>query len=129
MQRESSERQLALAKERIAAAGKSLTAADGEAGHAAALEVGGQRLELANWLLAKALRYRSADTDACLRLARQAAEAAVDAYCLSLPSRAAEARGAWYRPKERNAGEVKATLDRMQAAGMNELYVETWYWG
>lgn len=128
MNGEAIERQLVLAEERIAVAGKSLAAAGGEAGQAA-LEVSGQRLELAKWLLAEAGRYRISDPDACLRMARQAAEAAVDAYCLSLPSRAAEARGAWYRPKERDVGEVRATLDRMQAAGMNELYVETWYWG
>ncbi|MGG1517096.1 family 10 glycosylhydrolase [Paenibacillus oryzisoli] len=41
----------------------------------------------------------------------------------------AEARGIWYRPVEKNREEVSRTLDRVQAMGANELYLETWFWG
>ncbi|MFC4777073.1 glycoside hydrolase family 10 protein [Paenibacillus sp. GCM10023252] len=62
-------------------------------------------------------------------LSKQAISAARDGYYHSLPSRTAEARGVWYRPMEKSPQEVIKTLDRMQAAGFNELYLETWFGG
>ncbi|MGG1555325.1 glycoside hydrolase family 10 protein [Paenibacillus ferrarius] len=50
-------------------------------------------------------------------------------YLMSVPSRVAEARGIWYRPVEKSREEVSRTLDRVQAMGANELYLETWFWG
>ncbi|WNR45394.1 glycoside hydrolase family 10 protein [Paenibacillus roseipurpureus] len=73
----------------------------------------------------------AAATDSALAVmnAKQAVAAAQQAYYRTLPSRVAEARGVWYRPVEKNQKEVATTLDRMQAAGFNELYLETWFGG
>lgn len=79
--------------------------------------------------LLDARKVQEADPERCLKFAEEACEAAKDGYYLTLPSRAAEARGVWYRPMEKNREEVCRTLDRMQAAGFNELYLEAWYWG
>jgi uncharacterized lipoprotein YddW (UPF0748 family) len=88
-----------------------------------------QQVERAVHLLAEARTLQVTQSDTCMRLAEQASEAAVNGYFLALPSRVAEARGVWYRPTEKNLGDVCRTLDRVQAAGFNELYLEAWFWG
>lgn len=80
-------------------------------------------------LLAEARVLQLTDSDACIRVAKQASTEALDGYFLALPSRVAEARGVWYRPMEKSREEVCRTLDRVQAAGFNELYLEAWFWG
>ncbi|MZQ87061.1 family 10 glycosylhydrolase [Paenibacillus sp. 5J-6] len=69
------------------------------------------------------------DSELCRERVQMASDAALDSYLLALPSRAAESRGVWYRPKEQSYEEVCHTMDRMQEAGFNELYLETWFWG
>lgn len=80
-------------------------------------------------LLVEARELQFIDSDACMRVAKQASVEALDGYFLALPSRVAEARGVWYRPTEKSREEVCRTLDRVQAAGFNELYLEAWFWG
>ncbi|NQX60862.1 glycoside hydrolase family 10 protein [Paenibacillus qinlingensis] len=86
-------------------------------------------LARADRLLDEARQAASTDTEGCLAKATLASTEAWEAYLLSLPSRVAEARGVWYRPVEKSREEVARTLDRVQAAGFNELYLETWLWG
>lgn len=88
-----------------------------------------QQLQKAINLLEEAYTLQDHDAENCLKKANLAIVEAQDSYLLSLPSRVAEARGVWYRPTEKNRGEVIHTLNRMQAAGLNELYLETWFWG
>lgn len=88
-----------------------------------------QHLARADQLLEEALELASTDTEGCLSKATLASTEAWEGYLLSLPSRVAEARGVWYRPVEKSREEVGRTLDRVQAAGFNELYLETWLWG
>ncbi|NOU74123.1 family 10 glycosylhydrolase [Paenibacillus sp. LMG 31458] len=80
-------------------------------------------------LLEEARELQLTDSGACMRVAKQTSAEALDGYFLALPSRVAEARGVWYRPTEQSREEVCRTLDRVQAAGFNELYLETWFWG
>ncbi|CAH1191742.1 hypothetical protein PAECIP111891_00082 [Paenibacillus allorhizoplanae] len=86
-------------------------------------------LARADQLLEEARQLASTDMEGCRSKATTASTEAWEGYLLSLPSRVAEARGVWYRPVEKNREEVGRTLDRMQAAGFNELYLETWLWG
>lgn len=79
--------------------------------------------------LQEARSVKEVSTEETMILVEQACEAAKDSYYLTLPSRAAEARGVWYRPTEKNREDVCRSLDRMQAAGFNELYLEAWFWG
>ncbi|MDR6550510.1 family 10 glycosylhydrolase [Paenibacillus qinlingensis] len=72
---------------------------------------------------------QAADAETTSSKAKLASIEAMEGYLCALPSRTAEARGVWYRPTEHNFEEVILTLDRMQAAGFNELYLETWLWG
>lgn len=88
-----------------------------------------QQLQKTINLLEEAYTLQDHDAENCLKKAQLAIVEAQDSYLLSLPSRVAEARGVWYRPTEKSLEEVSRTLDRMQAAGLNELYLETWYWG
>jgi uncharacterized lipoprotein YddW (UPF0748 family) len=88
-----------------------------------------EHVQRAVQLLAEAQILQAADSDACMRVAVQVSKAAMDGYFLALPSRVAEARGVWYRPTEQCSEDVCRTLDRMQAAGLNELYLEAWFWG
>ncbi|NOU65454.1 family 10 glycosylhydrolase [Paenibacillus sp. LMG 31461] len=86
-------------------------------------------LATADQLLEEARTLASTDAERCLSQASLASTEAWEGYLHSLPSRVAEARGVWYRPVEKSREEVGRTLDRVQAAGFNELYLETWLWG
>ncbi|WJH34847.1 family 10 glycosylhydrolase [Paenibacillus sp. CC-CFT747] len=87
------------------------------------------RLSSARERREQARRLAAASPAESVHCSRQAEAWALEGYCLSLPSRTAEARGVWYRPVERNAEEVGVTLDRMAASGLNELYLETFFQG
>ncbi|OAS19146.1 glycoside hydrolase family 10 protein [Paenibacillus oryzisoli] len=86
-------------------------------------------LARADQLLEEARQLVATDKVRCLTKATLASTEAWEGYLYSLPSRVAEARGVWYRPIEKSRDEVSRTLDRVQAAGFNELYLETWLWG
>ncbi|KRE96695.1 hypothetical protein ASG89_31025 [Paenibacillus sp. Soil766] len=88
-----------------------------------------QHLAKADKLLIEARGLQFADPEDSLSKLKLASSWALDGYLCSLPSRTAEARGVWYRAIERSREDVSRTLDRMKAAGFNELYLETWLWG
>ncbi|CAN7400031.1 family 10 glycosylhydrolase [Paenibacillus sp. LjRoot153] len=88
-----------------------------------------KHLASADRLLEEALMLQSADAEGSMSKAKLASMEAMDGYLCALPSRSAEARGVWYRPTEHSREEVSRTLERMNAAGFNELYLETWLWG
>lgn len=95
----------------------------------APFDVAKQDLARASQLLEQARQLAASNAAQSVYLTKQAVNAARDGFYHSLPSRTAEARGVWYRPMEKNPQEVMQTLDRMQAAGFNELYLETWFGG
>lgn len=64
-----------------------------------------------------------------MKYTEQATQAAYDAYYYSLPSEVGEQRAIWYRPEEKDLDDVITTLDRMEEAGFNSLYLETTFWG
>lgn len=92
-------------------------------------DVARHHLAKAEQLLEEARQLAATDMQRCLTKATLASTEAWEGYLHSLPSRVAEARGVWYRPIEKSREEVSRTLDRIQAAGFNELYLETWLWG
>jgi uncharacterized lipoprotein YddW (UPF0748 family) len=128
MSEQESARYLEQAEKQIANAQRTIKA-NWDAFVNAPFELASQQVERAVHLLAEARTLQVTQSDTWMRLVEQASEAAVNGYFLALPSRVAEARGVWYRPREQNREDVCRTLDRVQAAGFNELYLETWFWG
>ncbi|MFD2611174.1 glycoside hydrolase family 10 protein [Paenibacillus gansuensis] len=95
----------------------------------APFEQASAQVQKAETLLKQARLVLESDPVASVYVSKQATAAARDAFYLSLPSRTAESRGVWYRPLEKSPEQIAKTLDRMQAAGFNELYLETWWQG
>lgn len=93
------------------------------------LETADAALERAHDLIDDARESYGSDDQVALYYTDQAAAAAREAYYASAPSRVAEARGVWYRPEERTAEAIRRTIARMQATGVNELYLETFWSG
>ncbi|MEV1169961.1 family 10 glycosylhydrolase [Nonomuraea sp. NPDC049784] len=87
-----------------------------------------QSLAAARGWLAKADAAKGTDDQSVLFYCDAAISEAREAYYRSLPSRPADARGVWYRPTEKNAEQIAATLAKMKETGVNELYLET-LWG
>lgn len=80
-------------------------------------------------LLEQAEQVKEEDPEQALDLTEQATQAAYDGYYYSLPSEVGEQRAVWYRPEEKDLEDVRTTLDRMEKAGFNSLYLETTFWG
>lgn len=95
----------------------------------AAFEEANASVELAEELLQKADDIQNEDPQKALKYTEQATQAAYDAYYYSLPSEVGEQRAIWYRPEEKDLDDVITTLDRMEEAGFNSLYLETTFWG
>ncbi|MFE0207116.1 glycoside hydrolase family 10 protein [Streptomyces sp. NPDC058985] len=68
------------------------------------------------------------DADA-VALATQAATTATGAADQTRESRPVEGRGVWVRPKETTPEAIRATLDRIEYAGFNMVYLETVWQG
>lgn len=62
-------------------------------------------------------------------LADTAQDAADRGWYATRESRPVEGRGTWIRPTEHTRAEVVATLDRVAAAGLNTVFLETFYQG
>ncbi|WP_027954889.1 family 10 glycosylhydrolase [Halobacillus kuroshimensis] len=92
-------------------------------------EKAGESITLAEEFLQKAAENQSSNPQKALDYTKQATQAAYDGYYYSLPSDAAEQRAIWYRPEEQDLDDVQTTLDRMEKAGFNSLYLETTFWG
>lgn len=58
-----------------------------------------------------------------------AIEAANQSLATSLPYKADELKGVWIRPVETSPEAVVATLDRLKASGIDNIYLETYYHG
>lgn len=58
-----------------------------------------------------------------------AIENANDALKSVLPYRNGELKGVWLRPVEKSEYEITATLNRLQSAGFNNIFLETYYHG
>ncbi len=87
-------------------------------------------LEAAAAALAEARAAAEAgDDDRAVELAGQAQERADAAWYATRTSRPVESRGVWVRPTEHTREEVVATLDRIAAAGLNTVFLETFFQG
>ena len=63
------------------------------------------------------------------RYAALAVESANLALAHSIPYKQDELKGTWVRPTETSEAEIIRTLDRMQAAGLNNIFLETYFHG
>lgn len=52
-----------------------------------------------------------------------------DANYMNFESRKVETRGLWLRPKEKNVQQVREHLQKIKAANINAVYLETWWDG
>ncbi|MCA0150413.1 family 10 glycosylhydrolase [Rossellomorea vietnamensis] len=116
-----SEQTLQEAKQSIAHAEENYIDAEFKKAHASVKE--------AEEFLKKAGDIQSEDPQKALEYTEEATQAAYDAYYYSLPSEVGEQRAIWYRPEEKDLDDVITTLDRMEEAGFNSLYLETTFWG
>lgn len=64
-----------------------------------------------------------------LNCAKEAAENAIMAYHYTVPFVKNELKGVWIRPTQKNAAEVQKTLDEIKSAGINNVFLETYYHG
>ncbi|MFK3960769.1 glycoside hydrolase family 10 protein [Pseudalkalibacillus hwajinpoensis] len=88
-----------------------------------------ESISKAEELLRKADEVKESNPQQALEYTKQATQLAYDGYYYSLPSEVGEQRAVWYRPEEQNLNDVITTLDRMERAGFNSLYLETTFWG
>lgn len=63
------------------------------------------------------------------RYSSQAIESANLALANALPYIADELKGVWIRPTETSAEEIVKTLDRLKSAGINNIFLETYFHG
>jgi uncharacterized lipoprotein YddW (UPF0748 family) len=70
------------------------------------------------------------DTRSAINLLNEALESLNHRTWISYsPFPAQSIRGAWHRPVERSAESIGKTLDRLQAAGLNAVFLETFFHG
>ncbi len=67
--------------------------------------------------------------DEVQKYSKLAIEASNDALKSVLPYRNNELRGVWLRPTEKTPAEITATLNRLNSAGINNVFLETYYHG
>ncbi|MDX8288994.1 family 10 glycosylhydrolase [Metabacillus indicus] len=67
--------------------------------------------------------------ESTMELSEQAALLSKEAYFYSVESKKVDARGVWHRPVEKNREEIIKTLDRLEAANYNLLFLETYFHG
>jgi len=80
--------------------------------------------------LNEALGYLSdRQYDKAKETAEIASQLADKALYYIIPSKIGEFHGVWLRPVEKNMGEVVKTLERLKCAGINNVFLETYYHG
>lgn len=72
--------------------------------------------------------HQGGDDRTAIKTADTATQTAIQARQLTIESRAVETRGVWHRPAEANPAEVEQTVAAMAKAGINQLYLES-FWG
>jgi len=80
--------------------------------------------------LNEALNYLSdKQYDKAKKTAELASQLADNALYFVIPSKAGEFHGIWLRPVEKNREEIVKTLGRIKSAGINNVFIETYYHG
>ena len=69
------------------------------------------------------------DSENSQKLASKAIELADNAMSTVIPFKQNELKGVWIRPIYHNIDEIRDTLDRIQSAGINNVFIETYYHG
>jgi uncharacterized lipoprotein YddW (UPF0748 family) len=69
------------------------------------------------------------DTDEVQKYSQLAIEASNDAIKSVIPYKNGELKGVWIRPTEKTEAEIKTTLDRLQTAGIDNIFLETYFHG
>ncbi len=75
------------------------------------------------------LKKAQKDTEDVQKYAKIASSMANKAIETALPYYPNEFKGIWIRPTETTIGQIKSTLDRLERAGINNVFLETYYHG
>ncbi len=75
------------------------------------------------------LKKAQKDTDDVQKYAKIASSMANKAIETALPYYPNEFKGVWIRPTETSMGQIKSTLDRLEKAGINNIFLETYFHG
>lgn len=67
--------------------------------------------------------------DEVQKYSKAAIEASNDALKSVLPYKNGELKGIWLRPTEKSENEIKTSLDRLKQAGIDNIFLETYYHG
>lgn len=89
------------------------------------------RTEAENYLKKAKLNLKKAqkDSDEVQKYAKIASSMANKAIETALPYYPNEFKGIWIRPTETTTGQIKSTLDRLEKAGINNVFLETYFHG
>lgn len=89
------------------------------------------REEAENYLKKARLNLKKAqkDDDDVQKYAKIASSMANKALETALPYYPNEFKGIWIRPTETSIGQIKSTLDRLEKAGINNIFLETYFHG
>ena len=88
--------------------------------------------KVASYLKRAKLKYKKSlkdNSDQSFQYALEAAEDASMAFRYTLPYIKDEMRGTWVRPESASLSEIQSTLDKMKAAGINNVFLETFFHG
>lgn len=69
------------------------------------------------------------NSDTALECAKESIKNATLVFRYSLPYIENELKGTWIRPKEKNANDIRKTLDQIKEAGINNVFLETYFHG
>ena len=75
------------------------------------------------------LKKAQKDTEDVQKYAKIASSMANKAIETALPYYPNEFKGIWIRPTETTTGQIKSTLDRLERAGINNVFLETYFHG
>jgi len=89
------------------------------------------RTEAENYLKKAKINLKKAqkDSDEVQKYAKIASSMANKAIETALPYYPNEFKGIWIRPTETTTGQIKSTLDRLEKAGINNVFLETYFHG
>ena len=74
-------------------------------------------------------KSKKSNTDEALEAAKGAIENASLAFRYTLPYMKNELKGTWVRPTSKSKTDIQSTLDKIKAAGINNIFLETFFHG
>ena len=80
-------------------------------------------------LIGQRLKKARKDPEEVQKYSKLAIEASNDAIKSVVPYKSGELKGIWLRPTEKDASAIEDTLNRVKKAGIDTIFLETYYHG